>query len=385
MNYAPMIKALLLSVALIVPTLHGMLEVTTTCEELPVQLRHRGYTPLHIAAYFGNREQVVSLIADGACVYARSVSGHTPLHIAAQQGHVSVVEALITELKKIKSFDCPLANHEIAIHSLVDIRDNSDVTPLACAASNGHIDVIRCLIAHGANICLGDKRRYLPFHRATQIGHLEAMEILQPKDESSNDQHLQVLHRAIPCAIESGKPEALASIKHMIEERRGSGTEIGTKWYNWYNYRGFTPFLDAAASGHVSMMHWSLEHDDARIDERDSDGNCALHFAARYGHTAAVEFLLERNAELVKKKNGTRFRPGGTALHDAAAGGHPEVIKILIRNKADVDAQDSMGWTPLHRAAYYGRTKALQELISFGASPSIADERGVHSFTPSCS
>ena len=90
----------MLSVALIVPTLHGMLEVTTTCEELPVQLRHRGYTPLHIAAYFGNREQVVSLIADGACVYARSVSGHTPLHIAAQQGHVSVVEALITELKE---------------------------------------------------------------------------------------------------------------------------------------------------------------------------------------------------------------------------------------------------------------------------------------------
>ncbi len=40
-----MIKALLLSVALIVPTLHGMLDVTTTSEELPVQLRHTGCTP----------------------------------------------------------------------------------------------------------------------------------------------------------------------------------------------------------------------------------------------------------------------------------------------------------------------------------------------------
>ena len=204
------------------------------------------------------------------------------------------------------------------------------------------------------------------------------MEILQPKDESSNDQHLQVLHRAIPCAIESGKPEALASIKHMIEERRGSGTEIGTKWYNWYNYRGFTPFLDAAASGHVSMMHWSLEQDDARIDERDQNGNCALHFAARHGHTNAVQFLLERNAELVKIKNVTRLRPGGTALHDAAASGHPEVIKILIRNKAEVDAQDTMGRTPLHRAATNGHTKALQQLIElWGISAgAIADERG---------
>ena len=376
MNYLPIIKALLLSVALIVPTLHGMLEVTTTSEELPVQLRHRGYTPLHVAAYLGNREQIVSLLTDGACVDARSVSGHTPLHIAAQQGHVSVVEALITELEKIKSFACPLANQALATPSLVDIRDNSDVTPLACAASNGHIDVIRCLIAHGANISLADKRGKLPFHRATQIGHLEAMEILQPKDEPSNEHNLRVLHRAIPCAIESGKPEALASVKRMIEERRGPGTESGTKWYNWYNYHGATPFLDAAASGHVSMMHWSLEHDDARIDERDSDGNCALHFAARYGHTDAVEFLLERNAELVKIKNGTQICPGRTALHDAAAGGHLEVIKLLLHYKAEVDAQDSMGWTPLHRAAYYGRTQALQQLISFGASPSIANERG---------
>ena len=373
MNYLPIIKALLLSVALIVPTLHGMLEVTTTSEELPVQLRHRGYTPLHVAAYLGNREQIVSLLTDGACVDARSVSGHTPLHIAAQQGHVSVVEALITELEKIKSFACPLANQALATPSLVDIRDNSDVTPLACAASNGHIDVIRCLIAHGANISLADKRGKLPFHRATQIGHLEAMEILQPKDEPSNEHNLRVLHRAIPCAIESGKPEALASVKRMIEERRGPGTESGTKWYN---YHGATPFLDAAASGHVSMMHWSLEHDDARIDERDSDGNCALHFAARYGHTDAVKFLLERNAELVKIKNGTESYPGRTALHDAAEGGHLEVIKLLLRYNAEVDAQDAMGRTPLFRAASNGHTQALQQLISFGASPSIADESG---------
>ena len=41
MNYLPMMRALLLSVALIVPTLHGMLEVTTSTEELSAQLRNR--------------------------------------------------------------------------------------------------------------------------------------------------------------------------------------------------------------------------------------------------------------------------------------------------------------------------------------------------------
>ena len=48
MNYLPILKALSISVALIVSTLHGILEVTVTSEELPVQLRQQG---VHTAAY----------------------------------------------------------------------------------------------------------------------------------------------------------------------------------------------------------------------------------------------------------------------------------------------------------------------------------------------
>ena len=363
-----MIKALSLSIALIVPTLHGMLEVTVTSEELPVQLRHRGYTPLHIAAYFGRADTIAELIAAAgreadALVHAKNCSGATPLHIAAEQGHVGVVEIL-------------LANSP-SDPSLVDIQDTAGLTPLACAAKNGHIDVIRCLIAHGANISLGDKRGNLPFYRATQIGHLEAMDILQP-NEKHPEHNLLVLHLAIAHAIESGKPEALALVKRMIEERRGPGTESGSKWYNccmFYNHRGFTPLLNAAASGQVAMIQWSLECDDARIDEIDSKGNCALHFAARYGHTDAVKFLLERNAELVKIKNDANTCEK-TALHEAAEGGHLEVIKLLLQFKAEVDAQDRWGSTALHIAAETGHAGVLEQLIASGASLSIADERG---------
>ncbi len=369
MNYLPMIKALSLSIALIVPTLHGMLEVTATSEELPVQLRHRGYTPLHIAAYFGRVDTIADLIAAAgqeadALIHAKNCSGSTPLHVAAEQGHRGAVEVLI-------------ANDRSKDPSLVDIQDTTGLTALACAAKNGHIDVIRCLIAHGADISLGDKPGSLPFYRATQIGHLEAMEILQP-DEKHPEHNLLLLHLAIAHAIESGKPEALAFIKRLIEERRGPGTESGSKWYNcckYYYRRGVTPLLNAAASGQVAMMQWALECDDARIDEIDSDGNCALHFAARYGHTDAVQFLLERNAELVKIKNGTETCPERTALHDAAEGGHLEVIfQLLFRYNAEVDSKDALGRTPLLRAASNGHTRALQLLIGFEASPAIADE-----------
>ena len=375
MNYLPMIRALLLSVALIVPTLHGMLEVTVTSEELPVQLRHRGYTPLHIAAYFGRADTIAELIAAAgpadALVRAKNCSGSTPLHVAAEQGHVGVVEILIANDRSKALPSDP---------SLCNIRDTAGLTPLACAAKNGHIDVIRCLIAHGAKISKTDKYGNLPFHRATQIGHLEAMEILEPKDGLSDELNLLTLHTAIPCAIESGKPEALASVKHMIEERHSPETEIesDSKWYNcskYYNYRGVTPLLNAAASGHVSMMQWSLEHDDARIDEIDSYGNCALHFAARYGHTDAVQFLLERNAELVKIKNDANTSEK-TALHGASEGGHTKVMDLLLQYNAEINAQDRWGSTALHIAAEKGHAGVLEQLIASGASLTIADERG---------
>ncbi len=100
MNYLPMMRDLLLSVALIVPTLHGMLEVTTSSEEVSAQLQTSGYTPLHRAAYFGRVDIIEDLIAAAGpeanpLVQAKNYSGSTPLHVAAEQGHVRVVKSLI--------------------------------------------------------------------------------------------------------------------------------------------------------------------------------------------------------------------------------------------------------------------------------------------------
>ena len=90
------IHTIAMSVVLLIPALHGMTELKTNAESLPVQIRHRGYTPLHLAVYFGDREQITRLIADGAVVDAKSVSGYTPLHIAAERGDVTTVELFIT-------------------------------------------------------------------------------------------------------------------------------------------------------------------------------------------------------------------------------------------------------------------------------------------------
>ncbi len=362
MNFLPMIKALSLSVALIPPTLHGMLEFTVTSEELPVEARHRGYTPLHVAAYLGQVTKIAELLAAyknntaevDALVCAKSINGCTPLHVAAEQGQLSAVEVLIAKNQ-----------------SLVNMQDTADLTPLAYAATHGHTDVIKCLIAHGANIYLTSKRAtplysgalqgslkvliylqdavtskqgYLPFHRAAQNGHLEAMKMLQPDERICRKGGYKLAsYLALPYAVESGNPKILAFVKKMIAGHRD--LEIERTIHGWNN--GVTPLLLAASYGHVSLMKWLLFQEDARLDVTDINGACALHYAARYGHTKTVQFILERNAELVKIKTRTQV----SALHEAAEYGHCNVIELLLEHNAEIDAQDESGATPLAQAA----------------------------------
>ena len=256
-------------------------------------------------------------------------------------------------------------NQTIAPSSRVDIRDNSHVTPLACAATNGHIDVLGCLIGHGANIRQADKRGYFPFHRAAQNGHLEAMKMLLPnKYMCSEEEYLYFWSRAMTCSVESGKVEALAFVMNMRPEK---------------GIREVSPLLLAASYGHVSLMEWYLGQAGTSISERDHEGASALHYAARYGQVNAVQFLLDRDPEQIHvKKNGSDdwLPGGGTPLHEAAEGGHSEVIKCLLRHGPEVDAPSIYGRTSLFLAAYRGHTQALELLLGAGASLTATDSNG---------
>ena len=299
---------------------------------------------MHAAAYFGRVDIIEDLIAAAgpeanALVQAKNCIGSTPLHLAAQQGHARAVEALI-------------AHHP----SLVDTQDNDGCTPLAYAAANGHTNVLLCLIARGANKYLTNKRGLLPFHRATQNGHLGAMKILLPnKYVYREEEYLDFCSRAMTCSVESGKVEALAFVMNMRPEK---------------STLGVSPLMLAASYGQVPLVHWCLEQEGVLIDEVDTHGKCALHYAARHGHAGAVRILLERDPELAKKRD----NHGDTPLHEAAEGGYREVIELLHQYNAEIDVHSTLGWTPLTRAAYNGHTQALQQLINSGASLTITDK-----------
>ncbi|CAE7216152.1 ANK1 [Symbiodinium pilosum] len=69
--------------------------------------------------------------------------------------------------------------------------------------------------------------------------------------------------------------------------------------------------------------------------------------------------------------------PGGTgALHFAALHGHTDTIRSLIIGRADVNAQDSLGWAPLHLAAGAGRVDAMNLLVNSRAIPDLRSADG---------
>lgn len=65
---------------------------------------------------------------------------------------------------------------------------------------------------------------------------------------------------------------------------------------------------------------------------------------------------------------------GLTALHHAVDSEEPHSVKALLGAKADVNAQDGQGSTPLHYAALLGSVELATMLLDAGASTAILDE-----------
>ena len=69
--------------------------------------------------------------------------------------------------------------------------------------------------------------------------------------------------------------------------------------------------------------------------ERDKSQTSLFSWAAQCGHTAVVQVLMEKGADVDAKDEGQE-----TALHRAAESGHEAVVRLLLEAKADVDAKD---------------------------------------------
>ncbi len=99
-------------------------------------------------------------------------------------------------------------------------------------------------------------------------------------------------------------------------------------------------------------------------------GGNELAYAAALGNEWAVEKLL---STIPVNQQDTH---GITALHWAAAQGHGAMVTLLLDHGADINARDVDGNTPLHLAARNGNLSVVQLLLARGANPALANANG---------
>jgi ankyrin repeat protein len=122
-----------------------------------------GWTPLHLASFFGHPKVAELLLAHGADVTARSTNpnGNTPLHAALAGNHKMVAGILIGQ------------------GADVNAADAAGWRPLHLAAAGNSIDAIKALIAQGADVSVTNNEGVTPLSIANSRGHLEAAALLR--------------------------------------------------------------------------------------------------------------------------------------------------------------------------------------------------------------
>lgn len=128
---------------------------------------------------------------------------------------------------------------------------------------------------------------------------------------------------------------------------------------------------DYALKGDVRGLERMIEADPSLLEARNKLGKTPLHQAVTSGSTRAVQWLIDRGAD-VNARDGT----GMTPLHVAAWWTSTERAKQLLAAGADLEARDAFGDTPLHVAAMQGRGAMTLYLVAAGADPTARNEEG---------
>lgn len=127
-----------------------------------------GETPLHLAAFKGYTDIVNILLENNADILAiDNVNDAMPIHIAAAMGNTKTVMTLLDSEAAKKSGI-----------NLVDVQDDTGVTPLMWATMKKQIPTMTQLIRYGANIEANDEDGWTPLHFAAAVDSYKAVELL---------------------------------------------------------------------------------------------------------------------------------------------------------------------------------------------------------------
>ncbi len=317
--------------------------------------------PLHLAVLAGSERLVLLFLKRGADIEAQGTSSKkTPLHLAASQGHVNVAKLLIAHKEDVNKGDIsgltPL--HDAATRKVaellmahgakINVVGGRGQTPLHQAA---HVEVAAYLLEKGAKLDAQDQYGATPLHYAVGRHHPDTAQLLIAKGA---DVKIQT-QRGYPLLSSAVFHEDLKTAKLLLA--KGADPNKGPARTTVIGWRTFS-----RATGFGS---WQESHAPA-----------PLWHAIHHGHEEMVELLLAHGARVNPLNHG-----GPSPLHLAIERRHLAIAKRLLDKGADVNARDGHGATPLHGALRYYRDESelVKLLIRHGAELNTLNVEG---FTP---
>ena len=330
------------------------------------------FVPIIQAVLNGNTNYVAALLRHHVDLSARYMNGadnFSPLELAMDEGHMEIALMLQDYALQSRSNTVSFAAAQGDLDKLrsllqanpqsIEEKDELGFTPLAWAAKAGQKEAAGLLLSLGANPNATNSGGRYPIDWAATSGHLPLVELLA--DKTSNNQSV-TLYFAI-------QQQQVPAAKFLLEH--GANPNIHYPACNLG-----TPLDLAAAQGNVESARLLLEH--------GADVNGQANGCGRINYTPLDTAVGGSKAELVEllfTKGATIPNIGSgywSVFHEWALGaGDSNIANLLLSHKADVNARNSDGQTPLHFAAQQGQLQAVEWLLKHGADVNAKDNKGV--------
>ncbi|NXL84218.1 ASB3 protein, partial [Alectura lathami] len=270
---------------------------------------NRGWMPIHEAAAHNASKCLRLLIKaapSGNYIHSKTFEGMCALHLSARCGALECVGVLL----------------EAGVDP--DQVTTESNTALFLAVENGHVEVVKFLLHHGASV--GGSHSWSGWnslHQAAFQEYTEIMDILLEKGasiECKDDFGITPLF----VAAQYGK---LESLRMLISH----GADV-----NCQAKDRATPLLIAAQEGHAKCVELLLSSGaDANLYCNEDNWQLPIHAAAEMGHENVLGLLIPITNRICDKE-GSKVSP----VYSAVYGGHEECLEMLLKEGYSPDAQE---------------------------------------------